>query len=64
MLCININSLIHIYIYAVYMHIYILSGMYDYSSLGEIICQHPLACKNLVQEFQHLNKYWNAKKKS
>lgn len=37
--------------------------MYDSSSLGETICQCPPACKNLVWEIKHQNKYLNAKKK-
>lgn len=31
-------------------------GMCGYSSVGEIICQCSPACKNLVQELQHLSK--------
>lgn len=44
-------------------HIFILSGLYDYSPLGEIIYHCTPACKNLVLEFKHQNKYWNTKRK-
>lgn len=49
-MCINVSSTIYLYCL----------GMCGYSSVGEIICQCSPACKNLVQELQHLNKEWNA----
>lgn len=45
------------------MYLYCL-GMCGYSSMGKIICQCSSACENLVLELQHLNKWWNGKKRS